>query len=95
MYFFPRTTAGGNGNDDDDDDSKNDHRKKMTKIAGKNYSFFTGIWNKNGVNFKKKMDEPLFVLSILINQIKFVNVYAILVVYFMESLIRNLLKIVG
>ena len=76
MDFFICTTtrrcgnryhSDGDSTHDDDDDSENDHRKNwcgkkkiLTKIAGKIKSFFTGIWNKNGVNFqkKKKLDGP-------------------------------------
>ena len=52
-----------------DSEKKNPYQNRGQKLF-----FFTEIWSKNRGNFYKKMHGPPFLISILINQIKLVNV---------------------
>ena len=88
MPLFICTTIGGrrhhhNDGDsthDDDDDSESDHRKSR---LGKRVTLDQNRWQElklshesleqKWVEFQKKMDGPPFVLSVLVNQIKFTN----------------------
>ena len=82
MFFFFCATANGNRrhNDDDDDCGSSNWRnwfgKKIVpdRIRGQESKLFHGSLEQKWGEILKKMDGPPFVLLVLINQIKFVNI---------------------
>ena len=82
MYFSPCATANGNRRHNDDDDNSGDHRRGSFRVGkkvapdqhrGQELELSHESLEQKWGEFQNKIDGPLFVLSVLMNQIKFVN----------------------